>query len=87
MFHFNILDQSCKYRYVQQLRSLKTYGIIFFENCMMKKQMKNKKEVVNVMVPFKWGISKNRILKYEQDTGRELNAWPFGMLRKWVCCK
>lgn len=75
-------EMACKFRYVTQLRSLKTYGIVFFENMMMRMPTQNKKEAPQ-MRPFKWGVSKNRILKFEQDTGRELNQWPYGMLRRW----
>lgn len=95
-----VKESVAKYRFVQLVRSLKFYGITFFDNCKMR--VPGKKE----LQPFVWGmscstldswqqtcstlvflhtgISKEKIFKYEADTEKELGSWKYEQLRKWV---
>lgn len=67
-----------KYRFVQLVRSLKFYGITFFDQCKMR--VPGKKE----LQPFLWGISKEKIYKYDAETQKEISSWKYEELRKWT---
>lgn len=34
--------------------------------------------------PFLWGISKEKILKLDFETQKEIQSWKYEQLRKWV---
>lgn len=70
-------DMQAKYRYIQTVRSLKTYGITFFE-CTMPGP--NPKKPITLWI----GITKNGILRVDPQTGETVKQWSLEQLRRWV---
>jgi len=74
-------DMNAKYRYCQLVRSLKSYGITFFD-C-QEKQLKGKqsgnKKPTRVLI----GITKEKIIKVDPETQRTITEWTFKQLRRW----
>eukprot|EP01123_Difflugia_compressa_P001391 TRINITY_DN115_c0_g2_i1.p1 TRINITY_DN115_c0_g2~~TRINITY_DN115_c0_g2_i1.p1 ORF type:complete len:1556 (-),score=395.56 TRINITY_DN115_c0_g2_i1:1402-6069(-) len=73
-------DMNAKYRYCQLVRSLKSYGITFFdckEKIVDKKQANKKPDHVLI------GITKEKIIKVDPETQRTIKDWTFEQMRRW----
>lgn len=70
-------DIQAKFRFVQIVRSLKTYGITFFD-CV--EQPKNKKKGERILL----GITRDKIVKMEYESREVVKEWPIEQLRRWA---
>ena len=70
-------DIQAKFRYVQIVRSLKTYGITFFD-CM--EQPKGKKKGERMLL----GITRDKIVRMDFETREVAKEWPIEQLRRWA---
>lgn len=70
-------DIQAKFRYVQIVRSLKTYGITFFD-CM--EQPKGKKKGERMLL----GITRDKIVRMNFETREIFKEWPIEQLRRWA---
>ena len=70
-------EMNAKYRYVQLVRSLKTYGITFFE-CSEKLKGKKKPQLVLI------GVTRDKILKVDPETQKTIKEWTLEQMRRWV---
>ncbi|XP_049848543.1 talin-B-like [Schistocerca gregaria] len=68
---------NAKYRYLQIVRSLKTYGISFFE---VSEKVKGKKKMQKAYL----GITRDRILKLDGETRETVKEWGIEQLRRWA---
>eukprot|EP00128_Syssomonas_multiformis_P017419 Colp12_sorted_trinity150504_noHs@18524 len=66
-----------KYRYIQLCRSLKTYGMTFF---MVKEKLVGK----NKLVPRLMGITRDKIMRLDENTKEVLKEWPITRVKKWT---
>eukprot|EP01124_Arcella_intermedia_P012007 TRINITY_DN1832_c0_g1_i1.p1 TRINITY_DN1832_c0_g1~~TRINITY_DN1832_c0_g1_i1.p1 ORF type:complete len:2470 (-),score=665.52 TRINITY_DN1832_c0_g1_i1:45-7454(-) len=74
-------DMNAKYRYCQLVRSLKSYGITFFD-CREKQtkgKQKNDKKSDRILI----GVTKEKILKVDPETQRTIKEWTFEQMRRW----
>ena len=63
-----------KYKYIQLSRSLKSFGITFF----------NAKEKINgKMVPILIGVSKDQISRFDPNTRAILSTWNLKQIKNW----
>eukprot|EP01127_Copromyxa_protea_P016350 TRINITY_DN4836_c0_g1_i1.p1 TRINITY_DN4836_c0_g1~~TRINITY_DN4836_c0_g1_i1.p1 ORF type:complete len:2520 (+),score=654.19 TRINITY_DN4836_c0_g1_i1:831-7562(+) len=76
-------DMQAKYRYIQTVRGLKTYGITFFEGTIPNPNLKKP-------IPVWIGITKNGIMRVDPSTGETVKQWDLEQLRRWAsdvdCC-
>jgi hypothetical protein len=70
-------DMQAKYRYIQTVRGLKTYGITFFEGTIPGPNPKKP-------IPLWIGITKSGILRVDPQTGETLKQWTLEQLNRWV---
>eukprot|EP01133_Synstelium_polycarpum_P004292 gene4292-5011_t len=70
-------DTNSKYRYVQLCRSLKTYGITFFQT---KERVKGQKKPVAKIL----GITRDSILRMDAETKEVEHEYPLNHLRRWA---
>eukprot|EP01132_Coremiostelium_polycephalum_P006635 gene6635-8208_t len=70
-------ESNSKYRYVQLCRSLKTYGITFFQT---KERVKGQKKPV----PKLLGITRDSILRMDAETKEVEHEYPLNHLRRWA---
>jgi talin len=70
-------DLNAKFRYVQLIRSMKTYGVSFFN--VKEKSQKNKK-LVSILL----GVTKESILRMDLETKSILEEWKLTQLRRWA---
>lgn len=70
-------DIQAKFRYVQIVRSLKTYGITFFD---CTDQPKGKKKGERMLL----GITRDKIVRMEFETRDVQKEWPIEQLRRWA---
>jgi talin len=70
-------DITAKFRFVQIVRSLKTYGITFFD-CV--EQLKTKKKGERMLL----GITRDKIVKMNFETREVVKEWPIEQLRRWA---
>lgn len=68
--------RNAKYRYVQLVRSLKTYGITFFD---CREKNRNHKKPVPVFI----GVTRDKIMKVDPETMRPIKEWTLEQLRRW----
>jgi len=73
-------EVAAKFRYVQLVRSLKTYGVTFFD-CMQIVRGKKKP------VPIQVGIARDKILKVSPESGKVEKEWTWAKMRRWQCVK
>lgn len=59
--HKHLDEHEAKHQYIKSARSLKTYGVTFF---LVKEKMRGK----NKMVPRLFGVSKNAVLRLDENT-------------------
>ena len=70
-------ELNTKYRYVQLARSLKTYGITFFE---CSEKLKGKKKTQHVLI----GITCAKVLKVDPETQKTIKEWTLEQMQRWV---
>lgn len=70
-------EMNAKYRYVQLVRSLKTYGITFFE---CKEKVRGKRKPITVYI----GVTRDKIMKVEPETMKTIKEWSLEQMRRWV---
>lgn len=73
-------EMSAKFRYVQLVRSLKTYGITYFD-CNLR--VKGKKKMVPILI----GITREKIMKVEPGSIRIIKEWTWQQMRRWSSIK
>jgi len=69
-------EMNAKFRYVQLVRSLKTYGITFFD---CKEKGRNNKKPVRVFI----GVTRDRIMKVDPETMKTIKEWTLEQMRRW----
>jgi len=72
---FSELD--AKVKYVQLARSLSTYGVTFF---LVKEKMQGK----NKLVPRLLGVTKDSVLRLDEQTKNILETWPLTTVKRWA---
>ncbi|GAM16912.1 hypothetical protein SAMD00019534_000870 [Acytostelium subglobosum LB1] len=70
-------ESNSKFRYVQLCRSLKTYGITFFQT---KERVKGQKKPV----PKLLGITRDSVLRLDAETKEVEHEYPLTHLRRWA---
>ena len=70
-------ELNAKFRYVQLCRSLKTYGVTFFE-------VKEKVPKKNKMLAILLGVTRDSVLRVDAETKEVLKVWPLTSLRRWA---
>eukprot|EP01114_Cavostelium_apophysatum_P007404 TRINITY_DN194_c0_g1_i3.p1 TRINITY_DN194_c0_g1~~TRINITY_DN194_c0_g1_i3.p1 ORF type:complete len:2578 (-),score=946.84 TRINITY_DN194_c0_g1_i3:69-7802(-) len=70
-------EANAKYRYVQVCRSLKTYGITFYN---VKQKMKGGKKPRAVML----GVTRSSVLFMDAETKEVFKESPFQQVRRWA---
>ncbi|KAK3607406.1 hypothetical protein CHS0354_003033 [Potamilus streckersoni] len=70
-------EMDAKVKYTQMCQDLKTYGIAFF---LVKEIMKGKSK----LVPRLLGISKESVVRVDENTKEILTTWPITMVRRWT---
>lgn len=87
-------ELQAKQRYVTKVRSLKTFGITFFE---CKQKLPGKKEgmfdekkikkpnlyLLLKATPYLIGITKSKVIKMDAETQKEIKSWTYDQLRRW----
>lgn len=73
-------DMNAKYRYVQLVRGLKTYGITFFE---CEQREKGKKKMISILL----GVTREKIVKVDPETQRVVKEWGWNQMRRWSSVK
>nr|A0A3G2LGI8.1 RecName: Full=Talin [Oscarella pearsei]AYN71349.1 talin [Oscarella pearsei] len=68
---------NAKFRYIQVVRSLKTYGVTFF---LVKEKMKGK----NKLAPRLLGITRESIMRVDEKTKEVMKTWPLTTVRRWA---
>lgn len=71
-------DLNAKFRYIQLIRSMKTYGVSFF--LVKEPPSENNKKAQMVLL----GITKESILRMDQNTKETLTEWKLTQLRRWA---
>jgi talin len=68
-------ELNAKFRYVQLCRSLKTYGVTFFE----VKEIDKK----NKLIPILLGVTRDSVMRLDAHTKEILKVWPLTTLRRF----
>lgn len=78
---FRTKETVAKFRYIQKVRALDTYGITFFEcqECIEKKGGRQKWKPVLI------GITKDKIMKVDFETQELHGEWTWTQIARWVC--
>lgn len=71
-------DLNAKFRYIQLIRSMKTYGVSFF--LVKEPASKTNKKPTSVLL----GITKQSILRLDQNTKAMMTEWKLTQLRRWA---
>jgi len=66
-----------KSKYVKLARSLPTFGVHFF---LVKEKLKGR----NKLVPRLLGVTKDSVLRLDENTKEILKTWPLTTVRRWV---
>lgn len=74
-------DIQSKYRYLQVVKSLKTYGVTFFD---VRQEFKLATKTKDKFVPITLGFSKDRIILADFETKQYIKEWAFNQLKKWT---
>ena len=69
-------ELNAKFRYVKQCRSLKTYGVTFF-------QVREKNPKKNQLQTVLLGINREAVVKMDPATKDVIEYWPLKTLREW----
>jgi talin len=82
----SLTELNAKFRYVQKVRSLRTYGITFYE-CLEKDTSssasaggKKKEKWVPVLI----GITRDRIMRLNPETKEIIKEYTLAQLKRWV---
>jgi hypothetical protein len=77
---FRLKETVAKFRYIQKVRALDTYGITFFEcqECIEKGKRQKWKPVLI-------GITKDKIMKVDHETQEMQGEWTWTQIARWVC--
>eukprot|EP00029_Vermamoeba_vermiformis_P010761 TRINITY_DN573_c0_g1_i1.p1 TRINITY_DN573_c0_g1~~TRINITY_DN573_c0_g1_i1.p1 ORF type:complete len:2463 (-),score=953.41 TRINITY_DN573_c0_g1_i1:48-7436(-) len=70
-------DIQAKYRYLQVVKSLKTYGITFFE---VREKLRGKNKLVKILL----GITRDKIIKADYETKEPMKEWELTQMRRWA---
>lgn len=70
-------DLDAKVLYVKLARSLKTYGVTFF---LVKEKMQGK----NKLVPRLLGVTKDSVLRLDEQSKNILETWPLNTVKRWA---
>lgn len=70
-------DIQAKYRYLQVVKSLKTYGITFFE---VREKLRGKNKLVKILL----GITRDKIIKADFETKEPMREWELTQMRRWA---
>jgi talin len=73
----NTNELEAQFKYTQQCRSLKTYGVTFF---LVKEKMKGKNKLVARLL----GVSKESIMRVDEKTKEFLQVYPLECVKKWA---
>jgi talin len=71
------IDINAKYRYVQLVRSLKTYGITFYT---VFEKVKDKKKPRRIYL----GVTREKLVKMDGETRELMKEWPLEAMRRWA---
>ncbi|XP_073980591.1 talin_middle and talin-RS domain-containing protein rhea isoform X4 [Rhodnius prolixus] len=74
--HIGISELDAKVLYTKNARSLPTYGVTFF---LVKEKMKGK----NKLVPRLLGVTKDSVLRLDEQTKEILETYPLTTVRRW----
>jgi talin len=74
---YNTTEINAKCRYITLCRALKTYGATFF---LVKEKMKGR----NRLVPRLLGITRESVLRVDENTKEVLKTWPVTTVRRWA---
>ncbi|XP_057660933.1 talin-1 isoform X1 [Diorhabda carinulata] len=69
-------ELDAKVKYTKNARSLRTYGVTFF---LVKEKMKGR----NKLVPRLLGVTKDSVLRLNEQTKEILQTWPLTQVRRW----
>ena len=72
-----LTELNAKYRYVQLCRSLKTYGVTFFE--VKERPPKSGKVFARLL-----GVTRESVLRVDAETKEILKVWSLTNLRRWA---
>ncbi|KER27976.1 hypothetical protein T265_05098 [Opisthorchis viverrini] len=70
-------EREAQLQYIQLCRSLPTYGITFF---LIKEKLKGR----NKLVPRLFGVSKESVMRVDENTKDILETWPLTRIRRWA---
>lgn len=74
--HQGLTELDAKVKYTKNARALSTYGVTFF---LVKEKMKGK----NKLVPRLLGVTKDSVLRLDENTKEILQTWPLTTVRRW----
>ncbi|KAL5963120.1 Talin-1, partial [Taenia solium] len=76
-------EKDAKVRYIQVCRSLPTYGITFF---LIKIGVYEHEKLPgkNKLVPRLFGVSKESVMRVDENTKEILQTWPLTRVRRWA---
>ncbi|CAH1114601.1 unnamed protein product [Psylliodes chrysocephalus] len=74
--HQGLSELDAKVKYTKNARSLRTYGVTFF---LVKEKMKGR----NKLVPRLLGVTKDSVLRLNEQTKEILQTWPLTQVRRW----
>lgn len=76
--YFTMKETTAKFRYIQKVRALDTYGITFFEcqECVEKNKRQKWKPVLI-------GVTKDKIMKVDNETQELQGEWTWTQVARW----
>lgn len=93
----NLSELNAKFRYIQLCRSLRTYGVTFFlvkvilRHCLcyhgdvyVVMVTQEKLRGRNKLVPRLLGITRESIMRVDENTKEVLKTWPLTTVRRWA---
>eukprot|EP01127_Copromyxa_protea_P004210 TRINITY_DN14106_c0_g1_i1.p1 TRINITY_DN14106_c0_g1~~TRINITY_DN14106_c0_g1_i1.p1 ORF type:complete len:2416 (-),score=736.25 TRINITY_DN14106_c0_g1_i1:53-6697(-) len=76
---------NAKYKYVQAVRQLPTYGITFY--CVKVPNPKKSAQKKNPFVPLLVGVTSTKILKLDFETKQVMKEYPLEHLKRWAAVR
>jgi len=73
-------ELNAKYRYIQLVRSLKTYGITFFE---VAERGKKRGKLITVLL----GVTREKILRMDYESKEVIQEYPLIHLKQWAAAR
>lgn len=74
--YLGLNELEAKAKYVNEARSLPTYGVTFF---LVKEKVVGKSK----LRPVLWGITKDCVMRVDADTKGILKMWPLNSVKRW----